>query len=200
MIFGVAPQANIPQIITQLKTLWGTEGAEPYSSGSPYSNLISPFVTAFEIEAHYLAGDSAGAEELLHKTWDKMIDSNNPYHTGAFWENYAPNGTPDQARVSLAHGWAGGPTAIMTSYVLGVSPADPGYKTFTVTPHVGSLSWADGVVPTPYDSVDVSWKIGKRYSLAVEAPAGTTAQITVPGDGGDTERTVQGGSSQTVTW
>ena len=54
----------------------------------------------------------------------------------------------------------------MTSYVLGVQPVDPGYATFTVAPHFGSLTWAKGAVPTPYGQIFVSWvKKGASYSL-----------------------------------
>ena len=48
------------------------------------------------------------------------------------WENIGPDGTATEARTSLAHGWASGPTPILTGYVLGVQPAKPGYQTFTV--------------------------------------------------------------------
>ncbi len=55
------------------------------------------------------------------------------------------------------------------------------YRTFAVAPHVGSLTWANGVIPTSYGPIDVSWKqIGKHYSLRVTVPAGTTAQVRIP--------------------
>jgi hypothetical protein len=33
------------------------------------------------------------------------------------WENMGPDGTATEARTSLAHGWASGPTPILTAYV-----------------------------------------------------------------------------------
>ncbi len=50
----------------------------------------------------------------------------NPFYTGTFWENIGPDGTATESRTSLSHGWASGATPIMTSYVLGVQPMDPG--------------------------------------------------------------------------
>src|SRR5581483_2380191 len=149
VILGIAPAGKVPGILTALKTLWGPHGSEPFS-GSTYSNLISPYITAYEVEADYLAGDTADAERLIHLTWDQMIDRDNPFFTGAMWENIGPDGTATEARTSLAHGWASGPTPIMTGYVLGVQPVNPGYQTFTVAPHPGTLRWAEGAVPTPY--------------------------------------------------
>ncbi|MBV9448963.1 MAG: hypothetical protein JO345_24000 [Streptosporangiaceae bacterium] len=181
VLFGVAPAAKVPGILSAMKTLWGPHGSEPFS-GTTYSNLISPYITAYEVEADYLAGDTADAERLTHLTWDQMIDRDNPFFTGTMWENIGPDGTATESRTSLAHGWASGPTSIMTSYVLGIQPADPGYQTFTVAPEFGSLRWAEGAVPTPYGRIFVRWtKAGPFFSVTVAVPAGTTASITVPG-------------------
>ena len=89
----------------------------------------------------------------------------------------------------------------MTSYVLGVQPVGPGYRTFTVAPHPGSLQWADGAVPTPYGQIFVHWaRTGHRLSLTVEVPAQATAFIEMPGGHrltlsggpGGTQRTLAG--------
>jgi Bacterial alpha-L-rhamnosidase C-terminal domain/Bacterial alpha-L-rhamnosidase 6 hairpin glycosidase domain len=180
VLFGVAPASKVPGILSALRTLWGQHGSEPFS-GTTYSNLISPYITAYEVEADYLAGDTADAERLMHLTWDQMIDTDNPFFTGTMWENIGPDGTATESRTSLAHGWASGPTPIMTSYVLGVQPVNPGYQAFTVAPHPGSLRWAEGAVPTPYGRIFVRWaKTGRRISVTVEVPAGTTALVTLP--------------------
>jgi len=180
VLFGVAPAAKVPGILSALKTLWGRHGSEPFS-GTAYSNLISPYITAYEVEADYLAGDTADAEHLMHLTWDQMIDPRNRFFTGTMWENIGPDGTATEARTSLAHGWASGPTPILTGYVLGVQPVKPGYQTFTVRPHPGSLRWAEGAVPTPYGQILVRWtRDGHRFSLTVAVPARSTAFIQLP--------------------
>jgi hypothetical protein len=180
VLFGIAPAAGVPAVVSALKGLWGPHGSEPFS-GTTYSNLISPFITAFEVEADYLAGDTAGAERLLHLTWDQMTDPGGPFFTGGMWENIGPDGTATESRTSLAHGWASGPTPIMISYVLGVQPAAPGYQTFTVEPHFGSLRWAEGAVPTPYGRIFVRWdRDGHRFSLTVAVPPRATALVDLP--------------------
>jgi alpha-L-rhamnosidase len=181
VLFGIAPPADVPKILSSLKGLWGPHGSEPFS-GTTYNRLISPFITAFEVEADYLAGDTADAEQLLALTWGQMIDPGNPFYTGTMWENLSPNGTPPKARTSLAHGWSSGPTPIMIGYVLGVQPTAPGYQTFTVAPHPGSLQWAQGAVPTPYGRILVRWQAnGPRISLTVTVPPQATAFISLPG-------------------
>ena len=180
VLFGVAPAAKVPGILSALKALWGPHGSEPFS-GTTYSNLISPYITAYEVEADYLAGDTADAEDLMRLTWDQMIDPENPFFTGTMWENIGPDGTATEARTSLAHGWASGPTPILAGYVLGVQPVNPGYQTFTVAPHPGSLRWAEGAVPTPYGRIFVRWvRDGQRLVLTVAVPAQATASIELP--------------------
>ena len=65
--------------------------------------------------------------------------------------------------------------------MLGVQPVKPGYQTFTVTPHPGSLRWAEGTIPTPYGRILVRWtRNGHRFSLTVAVPARSTAFIQLP--------------------
>jgi hypothetical protein len=195
ILFGVAPASKDAGILAALKSLWGPHGSEPYS-GTTYSNLISPYITAFQVEAAYKAGDAAYAEQLTKLTWGQMIDPSSPYFTGTFWENIGIDGSATLSRTSLSHGWASGPTPIMTSYVLGVQPNDPGYSTFTVAPQYGSLTSAKGAVPTPFGQILVSWKKnGSKYSLSVQAPAGTTATVVLPSG---SRTTIKGGDKGTA--
>ncbi|HUI03806.1 MAG TPA: alpha-L-rhamnosidase C-terminal domain-containing protein, partial [Acidimicrobiales bacterium] len=84
---------------------------------------------------------------------------------------------------SLAHGWASGATADLSSYVLGVLPATPGFRTWSVRPHPASLGWAEGQVPTPHGAIGVRWAQDRpagRFSLQVVTPAGTRGVVSVP--------------------
>ena len=64
-----------------------------------------------------------------------------------------------------------------TSARLGVSPTSPGYQTWLVQPHPGTLSWAEGQAPTPHGPVTVDWghqAAGGEFALRVSAPPGTS--------------------------
>jgi hypothetical protein len=74
----------------------------------------------------------------------------------------------------------------LTEQVLGVTPVEPGYATWSIEPHPGSLKWARGVVPTKYGDVAVSWWSSAHaewFKLHAEAPAGTSGTIAVPATG-----------------
>ena len=53
------------------------------------------------------------------------------------------------------HGWSCTPTRDMVFYTLGVTPAEPGYATARIAPHLGRLDWAKGTVPTPHGLIEV---------------------------------------------
>ena len=73
---------------------------------------------------------------------------------------------------------------LFTNYILGIEPAEPGFKTFpSRIPVTARLSWASGRVPTPYGNIGASWlKNGNGESeVHVPVPSGTTCRLVVPG-------------------
>ena len=184
IMFGVAPPARAAGILAYLKRkLWGTHGPEPYSSDAGYSTIISPFVSGFELDARFATGDTAGALELMRLTWAQMVKPAGPFFTGTLWEKLGQNGQITDSNASLAHGWATAPVSALSSYVLGVQPASPGYRTWTIAPQTGGLAWAQGKVPTPAGPIVSRWKMGGRggsFRLTVSAPRGTSGTVSVP--------------------
>ena len=62
---------------------------------------------------------------------------------------------------------------VLTNYVLGIRPLEPGYAVFAADPiAVPGLTWAKGRVPTPHGFIDVEWSLKDgRPDLRVQAPA-----------------------------
>ena len=186
VLYGVAPAAQATSILANLKsTLWTSKyGPLPYSSDGGYSAVISPFISGYELQARLLNNDTADAETLLSNVWGHMI-ADGPEQISTMWENVsASDGTPGlDKNTNLSHGWSTSPTAALSGYVLGIRPVTAGYATWSVQPHPGSLSWAEGQAPTPHGAVSVSWagtRSTQQFSMEVTAPAGTTGTIAVP--------------------
>ncbi len=70
---------------------------------------------------------------------------------------------------------------VLTNDLLGVTPTEPGFATWTLQPHPGTVGWAQGKVPTPHGQIDVHWQQGPQSSLqfTVQVPEGTTAQLAL---------------------
>jgi alpha-L-rhamnosidase len=158
-------------------------GPLPFTATTGYMAAVSPFVTNEEVRAEFAQGDTASALSLLQELWGYM-DSPGPDFTGADWELVGPTGAPGfGSYTSLAHGWASGATADLSQYVLGVQPSSPGYRVWLVQPHPGSLTWAEGNVPTPLGTIAVRWAqspTSGAFSVQVSAPKGTAGNISVP--------------------
>ena len=174
MLFGVAPTGQDAAILTALaKTLPSTPyGSLAFTANAGLQNGVSPFVTNDEVRALFASGDTASALSLLQRLWGYM-DAPGPDYTGADWELVGPNGAPGFGdETSLAHGWSSGATADLSSCVLGVRPTKAGFDTWSVDPHPGSLSWAEGNVPTPHGTIEVRWaqqRSSGRFALQVTA-------------------------------
>jgi len=83
----------------------------------------------------------------------------------------------------LSHGWCSSPLFHLSSQVLGVTPADPGFKKVLIRPELCDLKWARGTVPTPQGNVKVSWAlIDNALRLEVSVPQGTEARVALPID------------------
>jgi hypothetical protein len=112
-----------------------------------------------------------------------MVDEDDPLYTGALWEFKNSDGGVNRATASLAHGWAASPTVKLTEQVLGVTPVEPGYATWSIKPHAGGLAWARGSVPTRYGDIAARWSSdvdSGSFNLQAETPAGTSGTIAVP--------------------
>lgn len=82
---------------------------------------------------------------------------------------------------SQAHGWGSGPTWQLSRYVLGISPASPGYSTWSFAPRTVNLTFANGRVPTPWGTIVASWENrGSDFRTHITPPAGTNGTIVIP--------------------
>jgi len=86
---------------------------------------------------------------------------------------------------SLSHPWGGAPTYVLPEYVVGIRPVQPGYKVFTVVPAYEGfdLSYAQASVKTKYGTLSIKWELSNDHILTVmiNAPAGTSGTIQLPG-------------------
>ena len=72
-----------------------------------------------------------------------------------------------------SHAWAAHPNYGLLATVLGIRPAEPGFRSVVIAPNLGPLQRAEGKMPHPLGEIEVSLKrVG---------PEGVQARITLPG-------------------
>jgi alpha-L-rhamnosidase len=107
----------------------------------------------------------------------------------SFWEAYDPQWPKKDFHasleadskkgyyISLAHGWASGPTAWLMQQILGIEPTGAGFRTVTIRPDLAGLTWVSGAEPTPHGLIGVSATPAK---IIVTLPSMMTATVSLP--------------------
>ena len=104
--------------------------------------LAEPF---FSYVVHDAVARAGRAEQLIDLVprWQQFLTDG--YDTfGECWGW----GTP-------VHGWSATPARDLVVYVLGISPAEPGFTRARIAPRLGSLTEAAAAVPTPHGFLEV---------------------------------------------
>ncbi|KAG7094575.1 hypothetical protein E1B28_005402 [Marasmius oreades] len=198
VLFNLTQEENWKARVSQgLTKNWRDLGPEP----PELPDTISPFISGFELQAHFEANQPERALDLLHRTWGYMLYTNLSVES-TLLEGFTVNGSLyyrsyrgynyDAAYTSHAHGWSSAPTSTLTTYVLGLSVTQPMGKTWVVGPvfvkGVGESGGVKGGFETPLGSfgVTLQWTLDedRENVVGVEAnimtPGGTSGEFVVP--------------------
>ncbi len=132
----------------------------------------SPFFYAYVLEAMSLAGLREEVVEIIRDKWGGMIDRG----AVTFWEMW------DVTLESRCHAWSASPVYHLMQEILGVTPAEPGWKRVRIAPLPAGLDFARGVIPSPAGPIRVEWEKVEEDQLAVrvDLPEGMTAEFVSP--------------------
>lgn len=158
------------------------------------SKNFSTFYGYYMLRAMAQAGDYTNALNRIREYWGAMLDLG----ATTFWEDFdidwmenagridelTPEGKVDVHRTygnycykyyrhSFCHGWASGPTAWLSEYVLGVQVVEPGCKVVRVKPNLGDLQWVEGTFPTPHGVLKIRHEkqADGTVKSSIEAPS-----------------------------
>lgn len=161
------------------------------------SRGMSTFLGYYVLKAKALAGDIKGAIDCIREYWGGMLKMG----ATTFWEDFNIDWMKGAAAIdeiitddridihgcygdycykgyrhSLCHGWASGPTAWISEYVLGVKILEPGCKVIKIEPQLGDLQWAEGTYPTPEGVIYIRHEKQENGSILtkIEAPENIT--------------------------
>lgn len=110
----------------------------------------------------------AGRRDLIParcmKWWPQIERGDTAFEE--YWDARAGTG-------SRCHAWSATPTYDLTTWVLGVRPAAPGYARTEIAPRFGLLRHLEGRVPTPHGLIEV--KLDREGGGEIVIPDGVTA-------------------------
>ncbi|KAJ5617298.1 hypothetical protein N7537_002412 [Penicillium hordei] len=179
--------SQIRQISKSLRNRWGKYGAPAPEAG----RTVSPFISGFELQAHFIAGNPNSALDLLRLEWGFMMDD--PRMTNStFIEGYSTDGSlhyepyTNDPRVSHAHGWSTGPTSVLTNYAAGLKLTSAAGATWSIAPQPGNLTSVDAGFTTKLGAFAVTFEMrnGTYKRLRFSTPVGTTGRVVLAGANG----------------
>jgi len=139
----------------------------------------SVYAAQYLMEGLFEYGKSKEALDLItapgDRSWRHMVQSG----TTISWEAWDLKYKPNQ---DWNHAWGAAPANLLPRFVLGVQPLTPGWQQARIRPQVGSLSHAEGKVPTPHGPILVSWTNAPGFTLRLTLPKGVTAQVDLPAE------------------
>lgn len=134
----------------------------------------SVYGAQYLLEALYGAGKSVAATKLLashdERGWWHMLELGSTMTLEAWDAKFKPN-------LTWNHAWGAAPANILSRFVLGVRPLEPGYRKILIAPQPGGLAMVSGKVPTARGPVKVKVQTGRATRLELDIPAGVTARV-----------------------
>lgn len=138
----------------------------------------------FLLEALYQSGKSDYTLGLMtartERSWWHMMEQGSTMTLEAWNAKVKPN-------LTWNHAWGAAPSNIISRFVLGVHPLEPGYTSIVIAPQPGPLKSIRGKVPTPLGPVTLALQNDARIRLEIEVPPGATARVEFPGRATRTE-------------
>ena len=157
---GVVPAADVARVAD-------------YVSAKGFT--CSTYMAQFVLEALFRAGRADRALELMtsteHRSWMGMMEKGATV-TMEFWDLTLkePGRIPD-----MNHAWSTAPLNMISRYVLGVEPTQPGWAALAIRPTPGTLGRLSGKVPTTKGAVRVEMtRRGKGWDVSVDTPVPAT--------------------------
>jgi hypothetical protein len=79
---------------------------------------------------------------------------------------------------SDCHAWGASPNIELYRIVLGIDTDSPGFKSVKITPHLGALTHASGMIPHPKGNISVSYEQSDgEWKFSTTLPANTPGYL-----------------------
>lgn len=163
VISGIAEKDKYDRIFEVLKTQWHA----------------SPYMEKYVMESLFKMGQGTYALERVEKRFAPMVNDEN-YTT--LFEDWRVGGSGGG---STNHAWSGGTLTVISQYLCGVSPLEPGYKLFRIAPDPASFKTACISIPSVAGTIKSEFENNQDgFVLKVTVPVKTRAVVCLPQSAG----------------
>jgi len=164
VVAGLVSPDKYPAVLKVLKT----------------TEYASPYMEKYVLEALFLMKYDDYAVERMKKRFGPMV--NNKDYTTLF-EGWGI-GKEGFGGGTINHAWSGGGLTILSQYLCGIAPAEPGYGKINIFPQPAGIKNASAAVSSVKGIIKSAFKNeDKKFSLDAEIPKGVSAVIGIPDKG-----------------
>ena len=137
----------------------------------------SPYMEKYVTEACFIMGKGEYGLQRMKKRYSDMV--NDP-ECSTLYEGWGV-GSNGFGGGSRNHAWSGGGLTLLSQYVCGISPIEPGYSKFAVKPIFAGLKKAAAEMECVKGKINVLWeKHAGKFTMQVKVPAGTQCLVGIP--------------------
>ena len=141
-----------------------------------YANA-SPYMEKYVLESYFVTGNAAEGLARMKYRYRYMVN----HELSTLWEDWQIGGAGGG---SINHGWAGGPLILLSKYVGGVAPLEPGWGSYMIKPQPGGLSWAKCTVPVGSETIETEWNRGDGcFAFSVRTTLKNSYIVAIPING-----------------
>ena len=178
------PSDHISQPTNIVALLAGVAAGERAAAVAPHlltapagwAALGSPWMHAIACGLLAERGEMASVLNAIRDRWGDMLDKG----ATTAWETFTGFQEAYWTR-SWCHAWSALPAYLLSAYVLGVRPLEPGFKRALIAPQLSDLTWAEGKVPTPHGPLAVRVDRAEAGLVVnVILPPGVAAEVRLP--------------------
>lgn len=161
VVSGIADKDKFPAILEILKN----------------EEHASPYMEKYVLEALFQMGYEDYAIQRMKKRYATMVN-NNEYTT--LFEGWGI-GEKGFGGGTINHAWSGGCLTILSQYLCGIEPINPGYDLFQVMPQPGLIKKASATILSVKGEIVSSFINNEDlFELNVDVPADTKAIVGIP--------------------
>ena len=137
----------------------------------------SVYGAQFLLDALYEVGEAEYASSLMTsrglRSWYNMMALGSTMTLEAWDPAFKPN-------LDWNHAWGAAPANIIPRRLMGLEPLEPGFSKMRIHPQPGLIEKAEAVIPTVAGPVSISYDTQNGFSLEIDIPAGTGAEVWLP--------------------
>ena len=127
--------------------------------------IKTPYMKFYETSALAELGRADKMLDLIKSYWGGMLTEG----ATSFWEEYDPAVTGGEKYSmygrkygkSLCHSWGASPVYLIGKYLVGLKPAEDGYKKFRLCPYLDGKTFFEAAMPLNEGRLEVSYKEGE---------------------------------------